>query len=112
MNKKKIETFGLFCELIERDRDSVYFIEKNEYVHFSRTADLNYLKSLKEYWNNKNTAYYHIPPKKKKTMAEFYCWRSAKVFPDILVREKNWIDNGEYYLVVPKNNTEFEVDDD
>jgi len=115
MDKKKIETFGEFCELIANEPENVYCDDYG-------LTDYNKLSNLSELSNSfRSRDYHHIPIKKKKTMAEFYCWHENLGFRNVIVYE---LRNGEPHNLVTgkpieqythwmlKPKSEFEVDDD
>ena len=99
MDKKKIETFGEFCELIEKEPENVYTAAGN-------TTTLNRIDSIKVLYNTFNNImhnYYHIPPKKKIKMCQWYDKNNGQMF----VFEK--VLYGSSLIKIP--DSEFEVED-
>jgi len=95
MNKKRIETFGEFCELIANEPENVYFDNYKTNMNISDSLD-----ALKRSFNESD--YYHIPPVKKKTLATYYHIETGEV----KILEKCSGLSWRY-----KPNSEFEVDE-
>ena len=100
MNKKKITTFGEFCELRQKEPENVY---QNDIPVTAFPKD-NTLDQLR--FSFDHNTYYHIPPKKKKTMAMYYYGRTGEM-------KTLWVECstacGSDWIKIP--NTEFEVDE-
>ena len=99
MNKKKIETFGEFCELIISEPENIYFDGDGKCDWPSNTK----LSDLKNHWDIKSYPYYHIPPVKKKTMAYFHDYEGLMYC--LSTEDEKSFDMD----LIP--NTEFEVDE-
>jgi len=104
MDKKKIEDFGTFCTLIANEPENVYKDKSHDNTEVYIPTSLGREDSI----NNLNTnfnikTYYHIPAKKKKTMAQYYDSVGCTFTLDVdLVNKLR-------YNKIP--NSEFEVDE-
>ena len=95
MNKKKIESFGTFCDLIANEPENVYC---DDGIRTTKRKDQSYLHK-----NFINNTYYHIPSVKKKTMAMYYD-EKGRVF----AHNVNALFCSRWTKIP---NTEFEVDE-
>ena len=99
MDKKKIEDFGTFCTLIANEPENVWNEKGNSPT--SKRRDDAYL-----YNNFITNIYYHIPAKKRKTMAKWYGKGNGQMY--VLDDTPDGYRNA--FIKLP--NSEFEVDED
>ena len=100
MDKKKIETFGSFCELIANEPENVYLDDAIKSIDstYYENDSIEYLFRL--FTEKGLYPYYHIPAKKKKTKAQFY----SRVSNLVYVFYDDYKKDSEY-IKIP--NTEF-----